>query len=90
MGSHESLGIVGDGGWGMALARRLNANGHQVTVAGLRNGRRHPRGLNTTDALNCSKTVSFVMAVPIHDFENDSICAADLRPVHRVMTTHVA
>ena len=53
-------GIVGDGGWGMALARRLNANGHQVTVAGLKKRKKGiPRGVKyTTDTLNCSKTAS--------------------------------
>ena len=84
-------GIVGDGGWGMALARRLNANGHQVTVAGLKKRKKGiPRGVRyTTDTpqlLQDSERI--VMAVPIHDFEQTiQSIAAELRPVHRVMTT---
>jgi glycerol-3-phosphate dehydrogenase (NAD(P)+) len=84
-------GIVGDGPWGLALARRLQAGGHRVTVAGLEKKRRGvPRGVvHTTDL----KTVltdheRLIFSVPIGEFEGLLQHAAlQLRPAQRIMST---
>ena len=40
----NSFGIIGDGSWGLALSKRLVASGHEVTIAGLAEKKRTPKG----------------------------------------------
>ena len=85
-------GIVGDGKWGMALARRLKANGHSVTVAGLeaRTKKGVPRGVKHTvdSAQVLQNSERIILAVSIRDFASTiKAIAPHLRPVHRLMST---
>ena len=84
-------GIIGDGNWGMALARRLLKNGHEVIIAGLEKRKRGiPKGAQHSTELGTvlSAAERLIFAVPIGVFEHMLRDAAPhLRSDHRVVST---
>ncbi|MGB0645577.1 MAG: NAD(P)-binding domain-containing protein [Bradymonadia bacterium] len=86
----NSFGIIGDGSWGLALSKRLVASGHEVTVAGLAEKKRTPKGVKYTNDLPhlLASAERIVVSVPISDIEGlFKGTAPHFRAHHRVVST---
>ena len=83
-------GIIGDGQWGLALARRLVRNHHSVIMAGLNNMKRPPKDVvhTTRIAEVLNATERLIITVPIGELEAMLVDAGPhLRGDHRAVTT---
>ena len=83
-------GIIGDGQWGLALARRLVRNHHSVIMAGLNHMKRPPKDVvhTTRIAEVLNATERLIITVPIGELEAMLVDAGPhLRGDHRAVTT---
>ena len=84
-------GIIGDGKWGLGLARRLHRTGHTVSVGGLVSRRKGiPKGIiHTTDIRGLLESHErLIIALPIGEVETLlQKSEVSLGPQQRVMST---